>query len=155
MLSWLVEEDVCKADLTTQPSANSLFGASPEFRGEGTKLSKFLLSHHQKEGVVLLDEIDKAEPDLLAALYPIFETGVVYLKFESQDVDVSKIIWLVTTNWAQDIITSFCGSTVNRGLLNRASIPGLRLEGDIEVNGTDDGKRLQHQINKDVSKSIK
>ena len=84
-----------------------------------TPLNRFLMDHHGKPGVVILDEADKLGEDSWIALMNIFEKGVYqwearckssYSSYESSStkkVDCSKVIFVLTANFIDNEIEWF------------------------------------------------
>jgi len=57
--------------------------------------------------VVLLDEIEKAHPDILNLFYQIFDKGVAN-DGEGREIDFSNTVIIMTSNLATDEITQLC-----------------------------------------------
>jgi len=76
--------------------------------------------------VVLLDEIEKAHPDILNLFYQIFDRGVVS-DGEGREIDFRNTIILMTSNLATDEITSLCSTkeTVSMEEITTAITPTL------------------------------
>jgi len=115
------EDAYISIDLATQSSAESLFGYSSGLVGgeDGSALMNFLTDRNGEPSVVLLDELDKADSTLFAALMPVFEKGEVAnpSKLHEKPVSVANTVFLVTTNWAQKEILDWYKS-------NKDALPG-------------------------------
>jgi len=62
--------------------------------------------------VVLLDEIEKAHPDILNLFYQIFDKGVAN-DGEGREIDFSNTVIIMTSNLATDEITQLCSEEVS------------------------------------------
>eukprot|EP00808_Paulinella_micropora_P023919 g14020.t1 len=59
----------------------------------------------EPEAVVLLDEIEKAHPSIISEfLLPIFDDGTIQDKKTLKHVDVSRSVWVLTSNCFQQIV---------------------------------------------------
>ena len=85
-----------------------LIGSPPGYvgYGEGGQLTDPV--RIKPYSVVLLDEIEKAHPDILNLFYQIFDKGKVN-DGEGREIDFSNTVIIMTSNLATDEITRFCG----------------------------------------------
>lgn len=76
--------------------------------------------------VVLLDEIEKAHPDILNLFYQVFDKGTLN-DGEGRMIDFTNTIILMTSNLATDEITHICENYANieLGALSEAILPVL------------------------------
>lgn len=97
--------------LASRNAASDLFGASQGYVGsDGGRLTKALAPFDGKPCVVYLDEIDKIGTENTASLfgfYNLFQDG--YLEHvtpsSSHKIDCTKMVFFITSNWGQDLIT--------------------------------------------------
>ncbi|BAK74060.1 AAA family ATPase [Arcobacter sp. L] len=84
-----------------------LIGSPPGYVGysEGGQLTDFV--RIRPYSVVLLDEIEKAHPDILNLFYQIFDRGEVS-DSEGRIIDFKNTIIFLTSNLATEIITELC-----------------------------------------------
>lgn len=95
------EWPVVRVDLnqyTERHSAMNLLGAPPSFVGHG---QPSILSGLHGAGVLLLDEIEKAHPDLWTSLMTLFDTGHVTLN-DGSAIDISRWTIVATSNLLLD-----------------------------------------------------
>ncbi len=85
-----------------------LIGSPPGYvgYGEGGQLTDPV--RIKPYSVVLLDEIEKAHPDILNLFYQIFDKGKVN-DGEGREIDFSNTVIIMTSNLATDEITRLCG----------------------------------------------
>jgi type VI secretion system protein VasG len=57
--------------------------------------------------VVLLDEVEKAHPDIMEAFYQVFDRGFME-DGEGLEIDFSNVLFLLTSNLATDAIMQAC-----------------------------------------------
>jgi type VI secretion system protein VasG len=70
--------------------------------------------------VVLLDEIEKAHPDILNLFYQIFDRGCVN-DGEGREIDFTNTVIFMTSNLATDEITDLCANNENISMQEVAS----------------------------------
>lgn len=89
-----------------------LIGSPPGYvgYGEGGQLTDPV--RVKPYSVVLLDEIEKAHPDILNLFYQIFDKGVVN-DGEGREIDFKNTIILMTSNLATEEITHLCAQNEN------------------------------------------
>jgi type VI secretion system protein VasG len=107
-------------------TVSRLIGSPPGYvgYGEGGQLTDPV--RVKPYSVVLLDEIEKAHPDILNLFYQIFDKGVVN-DGEGRAIDFKNTIILMTSNLATEAITQICEEYDNVGLepLTEAILPIL------------------------------
>ena len=84
-----------------------LIGSPPGYvgYGEGGVLTEAI--RRQPYSVVLLDEVEKAHPEVLNIFYQVFDKGVLN-DGEGREIDFKNTIILLTSNLASQTITSLC-----------------------------------------------
>ncbi|MFT4928254.1 MAG: type VI secretion system protein VasG [Phenylobacterium sp.] len=90
-------------------SVSRLIGSPPGYvgYGEGGMLTEAV--RQRPYSVVLLDEVEKADPEVLNLFYQVFDKGVLS-DGEGQLVDFKNTIMFLTSNLASDIVTKMCTS---------------------------------------------
>ena len=85
-------------------SISRLIGSPPGYvgYGEGGVLTEAV--RHRPYSVVLLDEIEKADPEVLNLFYQVFDKGMLS-DGEGRVVDFSNTVVIMTSNLATDLIT--------------------------------------------------
>jgi len=85
-------------------SVSRLIGSPPGYVGfgEGGILTEAV--RHRPYSVVLLDEIEKADPEVLNLFYQVFDKGTLS-DSEGRSVDFSNTVVILTSNLATDLIT--------------------------------------------------
>lgn len=111
-----------KVDCGKLRNSNEVFGMSGAYRGsyQGSALNNFVVRIAQdpgKFGVVLLDEIEKADKTVIHALYQVIDKGEWTNKKQDLDEDAAgnqtqvvscrNVIFVMTTNAANNIIMDF------------------------------------------------
>ncbi|GGM11650.1 type VI secretion system ATPase TssH [Pseudomonas asuensis] len=88
-------------------TVSRLIGAPPGYvgYGEGGMLTEAV--RQKPYSVVLLDEVEKADPDVLNLFYQIFDKGVAN-DGEGREIDFRNVLFLLTSNLASDRIASLC-----------------------------------------------
>lgn len=83
-------------------SVNRFFGAPPSYVGykDPTVFEPVRSNAYQ---VYLLDEIEKATDRVYTGLMECFSSGVVHLADNSQDIDLSHVIFIITSNIPVDM----------------------------------------------------
>ncbi len=96
-------------------SVSTLKGAPPGYvgYGEGGVLTEAV--RRQPYSVVLLDEIEKAHPDVLELFFQVFDKGYIE-DGEGRWIDFRNTLILLTTNAASDIITKLSADPENAPL---------------------------------------
>ncbi len=93
-------------------TVSRLIGSPPGYvgYGEGGQLTDPV--RVKPYSVVLLDEIEKAHPDILNLFYQIFDKGVIN-DGEGRAIDFKNTVIIMTSNLATDLITQICTSNEN------------------------------------------
>jgi len=88
-------------------TVSRLIGAPPGYvgYGEGGMLTEAV--RQKPYSVVLLDEVEKADPDVLNLFYQIFDKGVAN-DGEGREIDFRNTLILMTSNLASDRISAMC-----------------------------------------------
>ncbi|EIK93171.1 ClpB protein [Pseudomonas sp. M47T1] len=107
-------------------TVSRLIGAPPGYvgYGEGGMLTEAV--RQKPYSVVLLDEVEKADPDVLNLFYQIFDKGVAN-DGEGREIDFRNILILMTSNLASDRISALCedGQRPTAEALEEAIRPAL------------------------------
>ncbi|CAB9501692.1 Caseinolytic peptidase B protein homolog [Seminavis robusta] len=108
-----------KVDCGKLSHASEVFGLSGSYQGaeEGSSLNNFILRKSRDKGslgIVLLDEIEKANQDVIHAFYQVLDKGEWTNKrlqsgngAQTEVISCSNIIFILTTNAAMDVIEDF------------------------------------------------
>ena len=91
-------------------TVSRLIGAPPGYvgYGEGGMLTEAV--RQKPYSVVLLDEVEKADPDVLNLFYQIFDKGVVN-DGEGREINFRNTLILMTSNLASERIAALCENT--------------------------------------------
>ena len=90
-------------------SVSSLKGAPPGYVGYGRGGVLTEAVRRRPYSVVLLDEMEKAHPDVLELFFQVFDKGVME-DGEGVQVDFRNTLILLTSNAAQEVITDACAA---------------------------------------------
>lgn len=90
-------------------SISSLKGAPPGYVGYGKGGVLTEAVRRRPYSVVLLDEMEKAHPDVLEMFFQVFDKGTME-DGEGVSIDFKNTLILLTSNAAQDVITQACAS---------------------------------------------
>ena len=92
-------------------TVSRLIGSPPGYVGfgEGGLLTEAV--RKSPYSVVLLDEVEKADPDVMNLFYQVFDKGTL-ADGEGREVDFRNTIVYLTSNLGTDLITSMCSSGV-------------------------------------------
>ncbi len=101
------------SEFQEQHTVSTLKGSPPGYvgYGEGGVLTEAV--RRQPYSVVLLDEVEKAHPDVLELFYQVFDKGMLE-DGEGREVDFKNTIILMTSNAVDDQILSLCGDPETR-----------------------------------------
>jgi type VI secretion system protein VasG len=88
-------------------SVSSLKGAPPGYVGYGKGGVLTEAVRRRPYSVVLLDEMEKAHPDVLEVFFQVFDKGTME-DGEGITIDFKNTLILLTSNAAQDVITQAC-----------------------------------------------
>ncbi|WP_296947987.1 type VI secretion system ATPase TssH [uncultured Massilia sp.] len=107
-------------------SISSLKGAPPGYVGYGKGGVLTEAVRRRPYCVVLLDEMEKAHPDVLELFFQVFDKGTME-DGEGVSIDFRNTLILLTSNAAQDVITQACaqGRRPDAGQLVEALRPAL------------------------------
>lgn len=89
-------------------SVSGLKGAPPGYVGYGSGGVLTEAVRRRPYSVVLLDEMEKAHPDVLEMFFQVFDKGVME-DGEGVSINFRNTVILLTSNAAQDVITGACG----------------------------------------------
>jgi type VI secretion system protein VasG len=107
-------------------TVSRLTGAPPGYvgYGEGGMLTEAV--RQKPYSVVLLDEVEKADPDVLNLFYQIFDKGIAN-DGEGREIDFRNTLILMTSNLASDRIEALCrdGNRPEADALEAAIRPAL------------------------------
>jgi type VI secretion system protein VasG len=107
-------------------TVSRLIGAPPGYvgYGEGGMLTEAV--RQKPYSVVLLDEVEKADPDVLNLFYQIFDKGVAN-DGEGREIDFRNTLILMTSNLASERISALCegGERPSAEALEEAIRPAL------------------------------
>ncbi len=88
-------------------TVSSLKGAPPGYVGYGRGGVLTEAVRRRPYSVVLLDEMEKAHPDVLELFFQVFDKGIME-DGEGVQIDFKNTLILLTSNAAQDVITDAC-----------------------------------------------
>ena len=96
-------------------SVSRLIGAPPGYvgYGEGGMLTEAV--RQKPYSVVLLDEVEKADPDVLNLFYQIFDKGMAN-DGEGREIDFRNTLILMTSNLGSDCISHLCENGERPGI---------------------------------------
>ncbi|NHZ83184.1 type VI secretion system ATPase TssH [Massilia sp. CCM 8695] len=92
-------------------SISSLKGAPPGYVGYGKGGVLTEAVRRRPYSVVLLDEMEKAHPDVLELFFQVFDKGTMD-DGEGVPIDFKNTLILLTSNAAQDVITDACRASL-------------------------------------------
>jgi type VI secretion system protein VasG len=108
-------------------TVSQLKGSPPGYvgYGEGGVLTEAVRQHPYS--VVLLDEVEKAHPDVMNLFYQVFDKGVL-ADGEGRIVDFKNTVLFMTSNLGSEVILGMCesGEAVDWEELREAIYPHLR-----------------------------
>jgi len=102
---------IAMSEFQEKHSTSRLIGTGPGYvgYGEGGVLTEAV--RQRPYSVVLLDEVEKADPEVLNLFYQVFDKGVLS-DGEGRVVDFKNTVIFLTSNLATDTITQLCSSPV-------------------------------------------
>ncbi len=102
---------IAMSEFQEKHSTSRLIGTGPGYvgYGEGGVLTEAV--RQRPYSVVLLDEVEKADPEVLNLFYQVFDKGVL-ADGEGRVIDFKNTIVFLTSNLATDTITQLCSSPV-------------------------------------------
>ncbi|MGD9853101.1 MAG: type VI secretion system ATPase TssH [Nitrospirales bacterium] len=94
-------------------TVSSLKGSPPGYvgYGEGGVLTEAV--RRKPYSVVLLDEVEKAHPDVMELFYQVFDKGMLE-DGEGREIDFKNTVILLTSNAATDIVMKLCADPDTR-----------------------------------------
>ncbi|WLH12949.1 type VI secretion system ATPase TssH [Pseudomonas hefeiensis] len=95
------------AEFQDKHTVSRLIGAPPGYVGfgEGGMLTEAV--RQKPYSVLLLDEVEKADPDVLNLFYQIFDKGLAN-DGEGREIDFRNTLILMTSNLASELISDLC-----------------------------------------------
>ncbi|TWC14480.1 type VI secretion system protein VasG [Pseudomonas sp. SJZ085] len=95
------------AEFQDKHTVSRLIGAPPGYVGfgEGGMLTEAV--RHKPYSVILLDEVEKADPDVLNLFYQIFDKGLAN-DGEGREIDFRNTLILMTSNLGSEYISEQC-----------------------------------------------
>jgi type VI secretion system protein VasG len=92
-------------------TVSRLIGSPPGYvgYGEGGVLTEAV--RQRPYSVVLLDEVEKADPEVMNLFYQVFDKGMLS-DGEGRVIDFKNTVVFLTSNLASDVITGMCGGPV-------------------------------------------
>jgi type VI secretion system protein VasG len=103
-------------------TVSSLKGAPPGYVGYGQGGVLTEAVRRKPYSVVLLDECEKAHPDVLEIFYQVFDKGVLE-DGEGREIDFKNTLILLTSNAATDTIHKLCADPRRLPILKGSSRP--------------------------------
>ena len=102
---------IAMSEFQEKHSTSRLIGTGPGYvgYGEGGVLTEAV--RQRPYSVVLLDEVEKADPEVLNLFYQVFDKGTLS-DGEGRVIDFKNTIVFLTSNLATDTITELCASPV-------------------------------------------
>ena len=113
----------------TREGASTLFGSPKGYAGSDSYGQLTAGLKAQPSSVVLLDEIEKASPDVMRRFLTAWNDGFVTEASDGKKIRTSSAIFIMTTNANADRIGELAGEIGNRDQLNAASKEALREAG--------------------------
>jgi type VI secretion system protein VasG len=108
-------------------TVSQLKGSPPGYvgYGEGGVLTEAVRQHPYS--VVLLDEVEKAHPDVMNLFYQVFDKGNL-ADGEGRVIDFKNTVLILTSNLGTDVIQSMCesGEEIDADELKEGIYPHLR-----------------------------
>ncbi len=92
-------------------TVSRLIGSPPGYvgYGEGGVLSEAV--RQRPYSVVLLDEVEKAHPDVMNLFYQVFDKGML-ADGEGREIDFKNTVLVMTSNLASDVLVEMCSADV-------------------------------------------
>ncbi len=109
------EDNVITVNMSEYQEAHTvsaLKGAPPGYVGFGTGGVLTEAVRRKPFSVVLLDEVEKAHPDVMEIFYQVFDKGMIE-DGEGVRVDFKNTVILLTSNMGSEIITEMCLNKTN------------------------------------------
>jgi type VI secretion system protein VasG len=104
-------------------TVSRLIGSPPGYvgYGEGGVLTEAV--RQRPYSIVMLDEVEKADPEVLNLFYQVFDKGMLS-DGEGREIDFKNTVLLMTSNLASDIMTQMC--MTQPGIKRQAVIDAIR-----------------------------
>ncbi|KAL9608642.1 MAG: hypothetical protein Q9167_006543 [Letrouitia subvulpina] len=105
----LLSAECLLIDCTHMRHMSDLLGPRPPFVGyeEGSPLNNFLAKVTGNRSIVFLDEFDKTTNEVQQAMLLLFESGKYRDQRDQEELDCSKVVWILATNHGQATIQKF------------------------------------------------
>ena len=105
----LLSLELIVVDCTMMKVDSDLLGRWPGFQGSGmgSQLNNHLAEWDGKRTIVFLDEFDKTTDDVRKAMLLLFESGSYTDRRNRNEVDCSKVLWILAANLGVEEITKF------------------------------------------------
>ncbi|QDS75403.1 hypothetical protein FKW77_003081 [Venturia effusa] len=122
-MSSLLSLETLVIDCPQFSSDTELFGPRPGYYDahKGSQLNNFLAKHDNKKCIVFLDEFEKTSEEIHNTLLKPFDEGLYQDRRTTKDVDASQVIWILATNVADHVISSFTEENAS-GLFNDKNV---------------------------------
>ncbi len=107
------EENVITVNMSEYQEAHTvsgLKGAPPGYVGYGTGGVLTEAVRRQPFSVVLLDEVEKAHPDVMELFYQVFDKGIIE-DGEGVKINFKNTVILLTSNLGTDVISKICSES--------------------------------------------
>jgi type VI secretion system protein VasG len=92
-------------------TVSRLIGSPPGYVGYGQGGVLTEAVRQRPYSVVLLDEVEKADPEVMNLFYQVFDKGMLS-DGEGRIIDFKNTVIFLTSNLASDVIMSLCGGPV-------------------------------------------
>lgn len=133
VLARLLERKLLHFDMTQYAagafSASQLFGMSKGYVGSNTYGALTAGLRDFPKAVVLLDEIEKAHPDILKNFLTAWNDGFITEASDGKQISTSEAIFILTSNAATDALANLHQSIKDPDSLRSASVATLREHG--------------------------
>lgn len=133
VLAKLLERKLLHFDMTQYAagafSASQLFGMTRGYVGSNTYGALTAGLRDFPKAVVLLDEIEKAHPDILKNFLTAWNDGFITEASDGKQISTSEAIFILTSNAATDALADLHQSIKDPDSLRSASVATLREQG--------------------------
>lgn len=133
VLARLLERKLLHFDMTQYAagafSASQLFGMTRGYVGSNTYGALTAGLRDFPKAVVLLDEIEKAHPDILKNFLTAWNDGFITEASDGKQINTSEAIFILTSNAATDALADLHASIKDPDGLRSASVATLREHG--------------------------
>ncbi|KAI1759783.1 P-loop containing nucleoside triphosphate hydrolase protein [Hypoxylon sp. FL1150] len=109
-LGYLLSSELANVDCADFKYEDELFGPKSPQQGYdlGSSLNNFLARNAGRRSIVFMDEFEKFDPTIRSTFLIPFDQGEYTDRRNTQKVDCSKTIWILTTNMFDGIIHEIC-----------------------------------------------